>query len=521
LQSAIFAIPLTAIALNGMISAITPVNAFPWDDLFLQDSVWRIVQGQIAGVDFYNPLGFGPFHLAAMLYRLTGPSRFPLSVSVGIISGVVAICAALVISRRPILVSPIGLLLCLTFAFQASSPAVYGWPFFAIGISAFYNRLTVAALSVLALQSFTIMPREDCRVDLVEVLVSAALLNVLFLVKISALGIGFCIILVSSVLRDLSSLRFITRYTLLAVIFLAFLAMDFSISGVSINAVIGLYHRAAEVRASLAGWDALPRLTAGWMAFVGLAILGIQAFASANGGTPCIRLAVILGSYVAFQSFLNISNTQPGTAALAAAFGGSLLAGNREVSSARWFRIGETAARLAILLNLVPDMLGAAFAGGLVMMASIGSLSPTIIGAGKGISLPVLSDFRGGDATTAHANAVNVGLHNLQELDVDRLRIASMDYDNPFPVMLQAPSPVWVDVVLSPGYMERGDVLFDPEEIIGNACIVMSPRSPAPVIAGSADLIAASVASVLKTNFQLLRHGAAWDIFRRVGACPD
>jgi hypothetical protein len=518
---ATIAVPLAIVLVNFAVTCVAPVTAFPWDDLFLFDGVWHVAQGQIAGVDFYNPMGFGPFHIAAALWRMVGPTHAALPFAIAAISATVSLCTSGVILRRPLLHGFPGLLLCVVIAFEASAPSVYGWPFWAIGISAFYNRLTTAAIAVLMLQWFTVPETRSRRVNLEEIVLSAVLLNVLFLVKISALILGIGVIGAAMLTRSDWKQTVTARLVPIGLLLTLFLIADFVLSGVPLEAVIGLYQRAARVRASLAGFDALPRAMGSWITFIALPILAVQAFGLARDGISVWRLFVLVGGYLAFQTALNISNTQPGTAFLAPACATILFCWHRETSGAAGRAMSASATRIASFLVVVPDALGTVFAAGLTIASAVGLVTPVVISGGTGLSLPVFRDFRGGEKTIVHADAVNHGILDLQELGLDRLRIASLDYDNPFPSMLTAPSARRVDVVLAPGYMEPGDKLLDPDEIIGDACVLMVPKRPAPVIEDSAEFLTASVAPALTTLFHLVRRDALWEIYRRVDACPD
>src|SRR5260370_35056328 len=72
------ALSIAIISLNTIISAACPVTAFPYDDMFLIEGVWRIVQGQRDGADFYNPIGFGLFLVGATVCRIVVGHRYAL-----------------------------------------------------------------------------------------------------------------------------------------------------------------------------------------------------------------------------------------------------------------------------------------------------------------------------------------------------------------------------------------------------------------------------------------------------------
>jgi hypothetical protein len=94
------ALSIMIISVNTVISAASPVTAFPYDDMLLIEGVWRIVQGQREGVDFYNPIGFGLFHVGAAWWRLLGPHRYVLPLTSATFSAVIMLCASIICARR-------------------------------------------------------------------------------------------------------------------------------------------------------------------------------------------------------------------------------------------------------------------------------------------------------------------------------------------------------------------------------------------------------------------------------------
>src|SRR5579863_1158070 len=74
-------LPAAIVVGNFIIGALTPITLGPEDDMMLIDPVWRFVQGQHLGTDFHTPFGFGPFQVAAVLWRVLGPHYYGLRAS--------------------------------------------------------------------------------------------------------------------------------------------------------------------------------------------------------------------------------------------------------------------------------------------------------------------------------------------------------------------------------------------------------------------------------------------------------
>src|SRR6266446_2264826 len=229
------------IAVSLLINSLCPVTVFPYDDLFLIDGIWRIAQGQRAGTDFYNPIGFGLFHIGAAWWQMLGPHRYVLALTSATFSAAIMLCATIIAARRVWFSRPYYLLACGVLAFEAAGPGVYGWSVFTMGMAAFYNRLSAAALAALFLQWFADRRSSEHPQLVSEALIAATLLNVLFLVKISALALAAIMIAASLVVRSQPLQRTVCLVVLVSIIFTAMVAADLVLAGVTPDAIIHDY----------------------------------------------------------------------------------------------------------------------------------------------------------------------------------------------------------------------------------------------------------------------------------------
>jgi hypothetical protein len=228
--------------------------------MFLIEGVWRIVQGQSEGADFYNPIGFGLFHVGAAWWRILGPHRYVLPLTSATFSVFIMLCASIVCARRVGFSVPYYLLICGVLAFETSAPSVYGWSFFAMGRAAFYNRLTTTALAVLFIQWFGEKSPISGRQMLSELVISSTLLNILFLVKISTLAIAPIILGFSLLGKPKPVTEFLKAFTIFIIFLIIMLASDVMVTGVHVAAIIDDYREAAAVRSNLASWDGFSRV---------------------------------------------------------------------------------------------------------------------------------------------------------------------------------------------------------------------------------------------------------------------
>jgi len=171
------------------------------------------------------------------------------------------------------------------------------------------------------------------------------------------------------------------------------------------------------------------------------------------------------------------------------------------------------------LLVLVPQMVSSGFGIALAVSVASGFQAPIDISAGKGISVPVVGAF--GDAGRADEFAINVnkGVDALQHLNMTDETIATLDYVNPFPALLGLPSPKGVPTIWGLGYDQPYNSVLQPRELVGDACIVMLPMRPTPVVKGSTELVIAAAEPILAASFNLVGEDDYWKIYRRKDGC--
>ena len=522
------ALSIAIISVNTIISAACPVTAFPYDDMFLIEGVWRIVQGQREGADFYNPIGFGLFHVGAAWWRILGAHRYVLPLTSATFSVFIMLCASIVCARRIWFSVPYYLLICGVLAFETSAPSVYGWSFFAMGSAAFYNRLTTAALAVLFIQWFGEKRSISGRQTLSELVISATLLNILFLVKISTLAIAPIILILSLLGKPKSVTAFLKSFSILIIVLIIMLVSEVMVTGIHVGAIIDDYREAAAVRSSLASWDGFSRVLNSGTTILSALLLIIYA-----RKPPAISHAksiTAIATYVVVQLALNVSNTQPATIYVAPACAvvllswreGSVLnrqlprqgiAGAGTKSPTPWMPI------TVCLIVLVPQALSSAVGAALVGATASGLKTPVPISSGNGFSLPVLGGFGDADRAVDFAVSVKRGIEALRSLKLAHEAIATIDYTNPFPSLLGMPSPKGVPIVWALGYMEQPNALSQPRRLFGDACIVMLALRPTRVVEGNAELMASAAKPILSAYFTILRQDEYWEIYRRQNGC--
>lgn len=507
------------VAADFVISATAPTTVFPYDNLMFLDCVWRIVEGQRDGIDFYNPMGFGLFHVGAWLWRIFGAGNFVIALTGAVYAAIIVICGTIVGVRRLDRAPAVCLLICAILAFVASAPTAYGWSVFAVSLSGFYNRLSVAAIGALMLQCFTSCRPRDLRLS--EAVITAILLTVLLSAKISALGLGFVTIAAGLLGTEAGAATDVRTWRHLAVIALLFAAMTAGmlvITDIRPGTLLGEYREAAHARRILAMGDAAIRVAHSWGALLAVVLLAVPGMSQIRAGIIGVRrcLALIL-TFAIVQLALNITNTQPATFFVAPFCAAALLAFAATRRDGDWRAgRGKTILLLAVCaLVLVPQLVSALVGAGLAVASATGSLHPVVVTGGGRLAVPVKNFIDSDAPTETYGRAINDGLAAINALGIGGEKIASLDYANPFPVMLGAPPPVGVPVVWAIGYMEPIDTVPGPRALFGDACIVMAPVKPVNVIEGSANFVAAAAAPWLAKSFVLIHADDNWKIYRR------
>src|SRR5271167_2193355 len=77
---------------NFFIGIFAPVTDGLRDEIAFLDTLWRSVVGQRVGIDYHNPVGFGPYQLGALLWHWLGPHYYILRLATMLFNLSIAIC---------------------------------------------------------------------------------------------------------------------------------------------------------------------------------------------------------------------------------------------------------------------------------------------------------------------------------------------------------------------------------------------------------------------------------------------
>ena len=301
----------TVIGANFLIGIFAPILNGLEDEISFLDTIWRATLGQHAGVDFHNPMGFGPFYLGALLWHWLGPHYYVMRLANTLFSLSIAFCGCVVaqrtLARRP----DLALLFCVTLAFLLSAPTGYEGSRTDLGMAGIYNRHVVSALSILFLQTFggASAPRRTSTTDIV---LAAVLLNVLFLTKISGVVLGLMILFAGCLLRGRTTQQ-VVALCATVLVFATVTAIELKVTGLELTPIIQDYELAAHARLAYSFYDIIKAIFSGPL--VGSLALLVFFAVSRWRLEPrldfrCIGL--IIGTYAACQFALNVTNV-PGS----------------------------------------------------------------------------------------------------------------------------------------------------------------------------------------------------------------
>jgi hypothetical protein len=523
-------LPAAIVIVNFVIGALTPITDWLEDDLMLVDPVWRYVQGHHVGTDFHDPFGFGPFQVAAIIWRLFGPHYYVLRASADLFALLIVLCSCVVATRQLRHAPGLAAFFCITVAFEASGPSIYGY-LHDFSMALFHDRLLMAAFSVLFVQCFANDLDSRREREYIDLFTAAFLLNILFLVKISGLVLGLAVMIGGRIVRSRSS-RSLVDIALVLLFVAVMVTIDFAITGTSFSPVIHDYRLAAQARTgSFSVHDVLyfASLSPILEVLVLMVLYAVSRPGSDSGGNLW-RCFFIIAFFWACQAALNISNSSPALLFLVPAAAVALVTWTDTPETTVFWkhlwnrvnprRLDEISVREAIplvliALVLVPEALSPLIALKLDYSISKGTAKPITVTANKGITFEVLP--RETD-NTALALSINRAIQAIEDLGAGRDKIANLDFMNPFPALFLSPAPKGVSVFWDFGV--NVPIGYKPtwQEIIGDACIVTAPK-PGLHAGYSTDPLIAAVQPHLTSEFTVVYQDELWKIWKLRGGC--
>lgn len=517
---------------NFFIGIFAPTTDGLDDEITFLDTLWRVVVGQRVGIDYHNPMGFGPYQLGAILWHWLGPHYYVMRLAIALFSLLIAFCGCIVAERTLVRGTGFAFLFCVTLAFQLSAPG-YGVAEF--GMAGFYDVQIESALAVLFLLTFSGGLRRTIRENAVDIAVVAFLLNVLFLIKISGFVVGLMILLAGCLLQGRALYRFLSLCAALLA-FGAITAIEFKVTGLEVLPVIHDYELAARARLAYSFYDFV-RGAVSWPLVTSVALLVLFAVSQRPRELPLDSrfICLVIGTYTACQYAMNMTNFFEPNMWLAPAAMTSLV-GYTDVKSdmqqasgsASWWqrvapsRLSEISARDAIPLiifvfvlapKIVASIAGTAF-GALV---SLGFEAPLIVTAGKGVSIVRIQ----GHQPKVYEMSLNHAVAAIHSLNLDHEAIANIDFANPFPVLFLAPPPKGIQVWWDFGFSVPRDAMLEWQDVIGDACVVTIPAQSDPRLPDVTVRLTDIVRTKLATDFEIVYHDELWSIYRRTGDCAN
>ena len=446
----ILLLPAIIVITNVILGIVTPVTDGVEDDMSMLNSVWRLVQGQHLGIDFHDPRGFGLFQVAAILWGALGPHYYVLHTSRGLFALIIISCACAVAKRRLRKAAGLAALFCITTAFLASGPSIYGYPHF-FGFSSSYNRLMMSGLLVLFVQNLTYNSSGSSDCGYTDHLTAALLLNVLFLIKISGLVVGLAMLAMRFSLRG-DFWRHL-RANILILLFLAGLVtVEVFITKTNPSEALHEYRMAAQGRMGFVSALDVLWFASQWpiLVVVGLTIFYAVSRQKTDDNQEILRNCLcIVGFYWVCQVVLNMSNGAPPYLITLAPALAVVIASWADKDDTTYgtmkfkiLRPNKNSTRqiiplVLISMVLVPEGLATLRALHRDYLISVGLEKPITISANRGVGYRI----RAGATNSALVPYFIRAIRAIERLNVTRVKIANLDNRNPFPVLFLAPDP--------------------------------------------------------------------------------
>lgn len=505
----LFTASLAVIVLNLGIFLLCPTSNILEDEIAFYDTIWRTVQGQRLGIDYHNPLGFGAFQFAALLWKVTGPFAHVLKVTNALLSVPVALIACMTMRRYAALPAPMALLICLAVAFELSAPGSFGFgtDATALGTTGFYNRISIATLVVLFLHAFA--PDGEAgpvgrRAVMLEAAIGAVLLWYLFLYKISALAIGLCI-LGASVLARRDRVRALAGAALAALLGGGAIWLTCAAFGIDTARLVHEYAMAGQAKGIPGAIGIANGLVRDPILSLALALLVFWLYLTRRPRlADWIAIGAIVAVFVCATFLLDAANEYPTVWMFAPAL--AIIAARVAPGMANGAMLVPATAFLAIIAS---QSLGTAIAGASDLAVAAGARHEFTVTAGKGIAFSTFCDGGGCD----YARTINEGVSLIRANGLEHEKIATLTHSNPFPVLLLAPSHRGTQVWWNFGFNVPKDAKLGWRDVLGDASVVMVPlNGDYPFVR---EKLLATVRDRLAAEFDLVHAGKDWKVYRR------
>lgn len=520
-----------------------PSTRYAADDLLLFDLAWRAAHGIFPSSSFYCPLGFVYVGYFALFVKIVGPSAYAFSLAQNVLNA--SLCAIFwIVIRRRFVGSSLVLVASLGALFVAT-PWQYMLCPSCLGFGAYYDKVSSMLLSVLIVifSHSSIYAKKSL---LGSVFVGAVFSALLFSIKISYFGAAvfviFCMTTLLVFLRGSSPFSFkdfparCKSLLLLAIFFvwvLFTLVLAFSaVTHVQLLEYVSDLSRAARAR----GVNPLGILIDGLLAltrdrgeFYTAIYLGSGvAFAAAIAMPAKLnQRAIIIASAAATGIFsvclVTLFNSQHADlflvtivalCTLSWASPQSLV--HEAMQHASRFQKAALVVFSSILIG-PPAALVASSGGISDLTYALSAMQPT---ADYPFDAGPLVRWRVWHLRESEREYLEDVARLTATLEKKRLagsRIMTMDYVNPFPIILgSAP-------IKGGGAWWQAGITFQPSEpldlydIAGDACVLVDPSDP--VDFGTRDALRMKLRTVLTNEFDLVSQDSSGRIYRKRSGC--
>jgi hypothetical protein len=527
----------TIVAIISMNVGLVPINAIPWDVLLILDGGWRIFDGQIPHVDYYNPIGLLTYLLTAIGMNVGQPSASSVAYGNTLLF-VILIPWAWFITRSRL--SAIDSFLVVVFlGFLLIAPRALGFNSESTTYAMLYNRQGFVLFSMLALELF-VAPRASVRHKfLLSGLSCGLLLGLIFFCKVSYFIIALFAVFIQPFLFGYSSAWLLGSIAGFALSYLAIQVgfhFDFSLS--SYLADIQLAGKAQSL--ANRGLKLKEAISLNWLyiclTFVPLLLTSYQLFSRKPPKAEAIakiKIWAIAIFIVSSGVVLCSANAQEGKDIPLFFIAGVIILAHlqQELQNSERSRPHLWGINYLLGLAIVIPILG-----GTILVKDVHSFVyaanwhqtklPSIEQSDR-FQSTTLQDFvipKSTETVTVYWKSkdvipnLNEGINLLKKHVKKDSKVLSMTYTNPFPLSLKLPAPKGTALWWDKDYSFTEKYYPDPEKVFQDTDIVMIPklsdRDPGCCV-DTHNLMKKLYQGYLQKNFRERESSPIWTLLER------
>lgn len=522
LRAALFGGFIALLLLLRVVFSAFPQNAYAHDMFIFLDGAWRVLNGQRPQVDFNSNLGPMVYLFTAAGFALTHQAAHAVAVAQVLFSAIVALFTGYIAFRRMPQVP--AMLVTVTAVLIAMCPTNTGEEPLFLTYAMIYNRVGFGLLIYILIEA-TQRPRAESsagREEFAGGALSGVVATILFFLKftygIVAAALIICLLPYRSQTRE--------RFAGLATGIVATAVAVFAYLGFHVQAVFSSLMQGAAGKEILIG-EFTSHITANTQVILLLmALAGLSAWVPSLSGRIVKDRALLrawaVGTTAVGALALLLSNAQseglPIAAAMCLIVASEMLGAGQPASASV---VAPMASVLVLAGLLVPVANVLFWDSGAYVFSLLRGAGIHDSDEGK-LASPVAADYRTrqeflvGLQRRRYTDYINEGLSLLRSNSTSRDSVVTLDFDNPFPFLLQTPPASGGTTCLHYMTTFNDTHHLSPDYLLGNATLVMWPKTyEEPGLGRGIERV---YADAVRQRFTPVAENSMWRLLRRKDA---